>query len=323
MGSAGSGATPGNGALRWFVCTEDDVRPGLRWLHPREAARLSEYRFTKRRSEYLLRRTAGKLATAAALGLPAASDADLARIGVLNAVTGAPFVVVDGVDAGLAVSLTDRAGVAIALVAVAPPRSAGTGARWVADADGPGHVAGVLAGIGVDLEIVERRSPAFVNDYLNPGEQVWVRAQAVAAPDGVDAAANLMWSAKESALKVAGVGLRADTRTVDVTVLSGHRPDGWSRVTYDLVPERIAHGVDVPSWWRGPRPAWWTGAIPGWWRRDGAFVLTIATRTPREPPTPLPGSVDLASVQARHSWLASPLPSDDVPASRCATDRLD
>lgn len=287
--------------LRWFACTEDQVPPGEGWLVPRERARLAEYRFPKRRSEYLLRRAAGKLAAAARLGLPARSDADLARIGVLNAVTGAPYIEVDGEDAGLALSLTDRAGAAVALVT---PASTNTGA----DDDRRGHAAGVLAGIGVDLEIVEPRSQGFVRDYLNPGEQDWVRRQALASDDGFDAAANLLWSAKESALKVAGVGLRADTRTVDVTVLTGARPDGWARVTYDLVPERVARGVDVPPWWRGPRPAWWAGAIPGWWRRDGAFLLTIASRTPCDPPAPLPGSAELSSVPPRHSWLPAPLP---------------
>ncbi len=287
--------------LRWFACTEDQVRPGEAWLVPRERARLAEYRFAKRRTEYLLRRTAGKLAAAAWLGLPTRTDADLARIGVLNAVTGAPYIEIDGQDVGLALSLTDRAGAAVALVAPSSPVPGGLDSR-------PGHVAGVLAGIGVDLEIVEPRSEGFVRDYLNPGEQEWVRRQAAASADGFDAAANLLWSAKEAGLKVAGVGLRADTRTVDVTVLTGARPDGWGRVTYDLVPHRVARGVDVPAWWRGPRPAWWSGAIPGWWRRDGTFLLTIASRTPCDPPVPLPGSADLSSVPPRHSWLAAPLP---------------
>lgn len=299
--------------LRWFACTEDQVPPGEDWLVPRERARLAEYRFPKRRSEYLLRRVAGKLAAAAQLGLPARSDADLARIGVLNAVTGAPYIEVDGEEAGLALSLTDRAGAAVALVAPSSPDPSFPAPSSPDPVSRPqdsrhGHVAGVLAGIGVDLEIVEPRSQGFVRDYLNPGEQDWVRRQALASDDGFDAAANLLWSAKESALKVAGVGLRADTRTVDVTVLTGARPDGWARVTYDLVPERVARGVDVPPWWRGPRPAWWVGAIPGWWRRDGAFLLTIASRTPCDPPAPLPGSADLSSVPPRHSWLTAPLP---------------
>ena len=42
-----------------------------------------------------------------------------------------------------------------------------------------------------------------------------------------DAVANLIWSAKESALKVLRTGLRRDTRSVDVSLLPDPPVDGW------------------------------------------------------------------------------------------------
>ncbi len=228
-------------------------------------------RFTKRRTEYLLRRFAGKSAVATTVGL-SQDSASLGRIAVLNRMTGAPYVQVDGEALGLDISLTDRAGWAVCLV-------------------GPD-----LGAVGVDLEIVERRSAGFVSDFLTSTEQETVAAAAAAGPDGFDAAANLIWSAKESALKVLRTGLRADTRTVEVDpgdpaaiVDAGSRPAGgspWQRLT-------VAAGART---------------FPGWWRRDGVFLLTVvAAAGLREAPSELPGSADLSSAQPIHSWMAHPL----------------
>lgn len=254
--------------LHWFACGEDRIPAGINWLHPAEQRRLAHYRFTKRRTEYCLRRAAGKYAVAAALGLPAERPADLRRIGVLTAPGGAPYVVVDDAPVGLEVSLTDRAGYAVCLL-------------------GPEGASRAVGGLGVDVEIVEPRTQGFVRDFLTRREQRWLTGQLVGDPDAYAAGANLVWSAKEAALKVQRVGLRADTRSVDVSVLRGHRPDAWSRLTVDH---------------QG-------GAYPGWWRRDGVFLLTVVTRYPCEPPDPMPGGADLATATPVHSWLGAPLRS--------------
>ncbi len=49
------------------------------------------------------------------------------------------------------------------------------------------------------------------------------------------------------------------------------------------------------------------GLMTGWWRRDGVFLVTVASELPLPPPAPLPGSADLATAQPVHSWLAQPL----------------
>lgn len=261
--------------LRWYACGEDRIPAGTAWLHPDERRRLSGYRFAKRRTEYCLRRAAGKYAVAAKLGLDVSRADELGRIGVLTARGGAPYVVVDDEPCGLEVSLTDRAGHAVCLV-------------------GPEGAARSVGGLGVDVEIVEHRSQDFVRDFLTRREQGWLTGRLVGAPDAYAAGANLIWSAKEAALKVQRVGLRADTRSVDVSVLQGHRPDGWARLTVDHAG----------------------GAYPGWWRRDGAFLLTVVTRQPCEPPRALPGSEDLTAARPTHSWLGAPLPRDAARDSR-------
>lgn len=251
--------------LQWFSCGEDRIPAGTGWLHPFERERSRGYHFTKRRTEYLLRRVAGKYAVATVIGLDPSDPAQLGRVGVLTARGGAPYVVVDDEPCGLEISLTDRAGQAICLV-------------------GPQGAARSVGGLGVDVEIVEPRSQGFVRDFLTGREQRWLTGQLVGAPDDYAAGANLIWSAKEAALKVQRVGLRADTRTVEVSVLRGHRPDGWSRLTIDH---------------RG-------GAYPGWWRREGHFLVTVVTRSACEPPGTLPGSGDLARARPVHSWLGRP-----------------
>ncbi len=245
--------------MRWLARGEIDMPAHHRWLSDREREQTATLRYTKRRQEYLTRRWAAKHAVAAQLGLDAGRSDQLARIETRNHPSGAPFVAVDGRRSDVSISLTDRAGWAVCLV-------------------------GETDQLGIDLELVEPRSDRFAEDFFTAAEQRALAAARVG--DERDAAANLVWSAKEAALKVLQTGLRADTRTVEVTLDPHVRPDGWA-------PLR----VDGRS---GDR-------FHGWWRRDGRFVLTIATRSPSEPPHPFPGSADLGSADPLHSWVERPL----------------
>lgn len=254
--------------MQWLASGEDQIPAGREWLTDEEGERAASMRFTKRRNEYLLRRLAGKSAVAAAVGLPA-DPPSLRRIGVLNRSTGAPFVQVDGRDLGLDISLTDRAGSAVCLV-------------------GPD-----LGAVGCDLELVEPRSEGFVRDFLTEAEQDFVTS--MPNVDSRDAAANLIWSAKESALKVLRTGLRVDTRTVEVVIESGE----------GLGADDTRAGS--PGW-RPLAMRTTNGSYPGWWRRDGVFLLTIAASEGLlTPPARLPGSADLAAAEAVHSWIRRPL----------------
>lgn len=228
------------------------------WLTAAEAESARGLRFTKRRTEYLLRRWVCKHAVAAAVGLQV-DLASLRRVEVVNLPSGAPAVLLDGASPGLAVSLTDRAGWAVCVVA---------------DRDGP---------VGCDLERVEPRSAGFVEDFLTEAE----RAHLAALPEHERAVtANLVWSAKESALKLLGTGLRRDTRTVEVTVGPPGEPNPWAPLAVR------ASG---------------RGELPGWWRREGAFVLTVVSEQQMPPPTALAGSARLGSAEPVETWLARPL----------------
>ncbi len=252
--------------MRWLAVGESAIPDGVGWLSDAEATRAATMRFTKRRTEYRLRRLAGKRAVAAVLGRPV-DPRSLAGIEVLNRLGGAPYVVVDGEPARLDVSLTDRAGWAVCLVGPEGELGGGT--------------------LGVDLEAVEPRSRGFVADYLTAYEQEYVRSQGEHGSEGWDVAANLLWSAKEAALKVLRVGLRADTRSVEVALGD------------DGAPRRLG-ATDRPGGHRWDR-------FPGWWRRDGVFLLTLASREFTEPPTLLAGGDDLAGGEPVHSWLDRPL----------------
>lgn len=246
----------------WLAHGEHEVPATRDWLSPHERDHLSSIRYTKRRDEYVTRRWTTKQAVATVLRLERAPAA-LARIEIRHRESGAPYVLLDGAVADVDVSMSDRAGWAVCLVG--PPGSAAVGT------------------LGIDLEVVEPRTDAFVADFFTPTERDHVRA--IADDDLRHEAANLIWSAKEAALKVRQVGLRVDTRTVEVQLHDGtDRADGWAAMTV-----------------AGP-----DGPMPGWWRRDGVFLLTIACDAPREPPQPIPTGSDLSLAEPRHSWVARP-----------------
>ena len=243
---------------RWLARAEWQLPREVRWLTVTERCHAESMRYTKRRTDFLLNRWTLKLAVARVLGWPD-DDAVLARIEGRTARDGAPELFVDGQPAGRGVSLTDRAGCAACLVA-----------------DGP-------AAIGCDLELVEPRSEAFVHDYLTEPERDLVTAAGPAR----DVAANLIWSAKESALKVLRTGLRRDTRSVEVTV-------------EDLTPpERTWSPLQVRAV-EGP-------TFGGWWRRSGSFVLTACASGPLSPPVALEANSPLDQLSPSHTWLHRPL----------------
>jgi len=263
--------------MRWLARGEHEVPEHLDWLVPAERARLDVLRFTKRRTEYLLRRWTAKHAVAAALGLDPGPDT-WARITIGNHPTGAPYALLDGEGLDGDISVSDRAGWAVAMVG-------GSGGGSVGGRDGGSRPAAV----GIDLEIVEPRSDGFVSDFLTEAEQDAVRA--LPERTDQDGAANLIWSAKEAALKVLRTGLRADTRTVEVTLAEGWVPsardDGWSALAVRHAPT--------------------ARVFDGWWRRDGIFLLTLTSEAALpEPPAVLAASSDLAGAVPTHSWLARP-----------------
>lgn len=246
----------------WLAHGEHEVPNIFDWLSPHELADLDSIRFTKRRNEFLTRRWTAKQAIATVLELER-SHAALTRIEVGHHRSGAPYATLDGAPAEVDLSISDRAGWAVCLIG--PPGSAAAGT------------------LGIDLELVEPRSDRFVADYFTAAERTFVRG--LPGLRNHDEVVNAIWSAKESALKVQQVGLRADTRTVEVELDRHHAADGWAPLTVT-----------------GKH-----GAMSGWWRRDGVFLLTIVFAESAEPPKRLSTGGDLKTATPIHSWVERPL----------------
>jgi 4'-phosphopantetheinyl transferase len=261
--AVGGRETLGGLHLAWV--TGADLPDGDDWLTPAERGVCDGLVVEKRRTDWLLGRLAAKRAvldslgelawpdlgeaTAAALAQAEWSTAGdsriLALVEVLAAEDGRPQTRLRDVDLGPPVSISHSAGVGYA--------AAGGGADG---ADGSGS--GFGGAVGCDIEAVAPRSDAFVADYFTDPE----RAAVAAAAEGLrPLLANLIWSAKESALKALGVGLRADTRSV---VVETDRLDlgasGWSPVQV-----RTSAGALLTGHWRNGNGLVWsvlTGAGP-------------------------------------------------------------
>jgi 4'-phosphopantetheinyl transferase len=210
------------------------VPHGTAWLTAAEREVLSLLRLPKRRRDWRLGRW---LAKEAVLGVLADPSLRLGEVEILPTPGGAPVARVSRCGAGpeVAVSLSHSRGAGMATA-----------------------VRGVLR-VGCDVEAVERRSPAFLRDYLTDGEREWVAS----APVGSEARAALVWSAKESALKVLGEGLRLDTRSVCVSVP-------------ERAPDPSATSGPPAELWRPLRVDVSGGdRLTGWWSLQGDFVWTL------------------------------------------------
>jgi 4'-phosphopantetheinyl transferase len=208
--------------------------PGL--LSPREEAVLASLEFPARRRKWLLGRCAAKRVVRELMG-PAAPPQ--AAITILNRPSGEPYVVLeDGRAWTLPISISHRSEVGLA--------AAPTVSGW---------------SIGADVETIEPRDRALVRQFFTDQE---ARLVADAGVDA-DAAVARIWSAKEAVLKLLGLGLRLDTRSVAVDPEGRgppQSPAGWQTVAVAMA---AAVAGQAP-----PRE------LHVQWRREGALVLTVA-----------------------------------------------
>lgn len=264
----GEGRVP----LTWTLVAADEVPAGDGWLSKAERRDQEELQAPKRRAEWRLGRWAAKRVLGAwwesgtPEGPPSSPSGEpsieaprkrsssgpvvspfgdpdaLHRLEIQPAEDGAPEARLDGAPLPVVLSLSHRAGSALA---VAAPTRVGAG----------GQSAPVR--LGCDLEFIEPRSSWFLADYLRPDEREIIRA---APEEEAPLLANLFWSAKESAAKALRRGLTVDTWRLAVEMKEGDSifGPGWTPFTV---------------WFQEARRK---EVFLGGWRRAGEFVLTVA-----------------------------------------------
>lgn len=206
---------------------------GAEFLSASERERLDAMRFERRRHTWLLGRWAAKHLLRAVLP----GSLERTQIQIENEAGGAPFAQVAGQRVDGCLTISHREDWALA--------------AWTAQ---PGLQ------IGADLEIVPAENPDFLEDYLSPAE-LEIAARLV----GRERACwmILCWSAKEAVLKALRIGLRVDTRSVEVLAQSQALPGAWS-----MLPARST----LPG----------TEDLRLWWQTEGDLVLTLAAAGSRE-----------------------------------------
>ena len=117
--------------------------------------------------------------------------------------------------------------------------------------------------VGCDLEWIETREENLIGDHFTP-EEITLATQMPALEKNL--AVNLIWSAKESALKILRAGMRRDTRSVCIRPDFGERRSSWNIWTGKcLISSRV---------------------FSGWWCSRDRYVDTLAsdpfTARPRE-----------------------------------------
>jgi phosphopantetheinyl transferase len=119
-----------------------------------------------------------------------------------------------------------------------------------------------ISRLGVDLEFVEPRSETFAWDYFTQSECSLIQSHSTSHYPLLE---NLLWSAKESILKAAGLGLNQDTRKVQITGFGDPEAyKDWQLMEFD--------SPDLP--FVDPRL---------FWRVESCFVQTVCLDAKKVP----------------------------------------
>lgn len=235
------------------------------WLCEEERARLAGFPVRKRADDWLIGRLNAKALLADALDYRYGARLRPADLHVRRQPSGAPALRIEGAAAaghGLPpdppVCLSNSHSHGHALCA----------AVWLDGFEMPVPV----MSLGADVEWVEPRSEGFVRDFLTAGEQAYCSG----APEGErDLRANMVWSAKESVLKVVQRGLTVDTWWLSCLPAADAEQhwlpplltpvDGeWEPLEVSCDPRFPSHGLRFTAMWR----------------EIGGFVATIAVGVP-------------------------------------------
>lgn len=199
----------------------DEVNPPDDFLSGEERKRLSEFRFQKRRTDWLRGRwTAKKLLQ---LADPSCRNLPIQTVQVANEPEGAPYLLIGENQRYPGILSISHCG-PYALCALSKSR------------------------MGCDLEHIERRSDIFIEDFFTRAEVQRVRES---SDELRPILVNLIWSMKEAVLKSIGKGLRLDTRMVevdpppDLTIAKAEKPCWKSVMVHSPAVTR-----PISAWWQ-------------------------------------------------------------------------
>ncbi len=224
-------------SLHWLIQIQKDVPEYDRWLSEGERKILEGLRFPKRRNDWRLGRWTAKQAICGYGGKDASS---LPSLEIRAASDGSPEVFWKDGPGGVSISISHSRDMGLCVV-------------------GPAGLA-----VGCDLEWMEPREVELVEDYFTAEEISYVK-QTPAVDRQLTV--NLIWSAKETILKILREGLRRDTRSVSVLIDPETREDQWNA-------------------WSG-RCLESSRKFCGWWRSLQGYVLTLGSDQPNSIPKPL------------------------------------
>ena len=225
--------------LFWLECSESELPLDETWLSDREIASIGQRWVPKRRRDWLLGRWTAKCALAAHLGFGAQSEF-FRTISILPNDAGAPVPYMPDGLIDIPLSISHRDGRALAAISPQADR------------------------VGCDLEKAEPRSRSFLQCFLTPAEIEQVDNSVVSDESTT---ATLIWSAKESVLKVLAVGLRVDARCVSVQIeIAPGAVSSWHQFTASVVDGR---------------------SFEGWWLHNSGWLKTVASAMDSAPPIKL------------------------------------
>lgn len=222
--------------IGWLSQKPADIPITEEWLSDGERKHFADLSSPKRRNDWRLGRWTAKRLVTSFLGTPA-SVSHLAELEIRPASDGAPEVFLGGMAVPVSLSISHSNNTSLCAVGRSPLT------------------------VGCDIESVVPRDPVFVQDYFT-AEEIELLRQAPQARQ--DALITLIWSAKESALKVLREGLRLDTRSVVVSINPDPQRQGWDSLAVRCI---------------GP-----ARTFSGWWRILGDHVLCVVADRPSMQP---------------------------------------
>ena len=226
-------------------------------LTPHERAHHDRFAFEKRRRDWLMGRFVAKRLIARMVRERFGRHPLASAVQIDTAPTGAPVPL----NASVCGLIEFPAGARLPLeLSISHSRGAAFAAAfWHAD-EGSGR-----ARIGADLEWIEPRAPDLFDDYFTTDER---RYCAQGGAGERDRRATIVWSAKESGLKAAGLGLTVDTRAIVCLPASSAIP---------LLPEPHERWQALSIATQPPLSLSMNDAVGCWQIRDGfAFTLVVA-----------------------------------------------